>query len=66
MVFVFREWHEGLIPSILRKSCLQMASSNYQLNIKPIMRILQLDGVVSRCIQKGEVGGGTDMQGERG
>ena len=47
---VTKEWKEGLLPALLRRFCLQQSKQNYDFNIKPIMKIMQLDGEVSGCM----------------
>ncbi|CAH1797693.1 unnamed protein product [Owenia fusiformis] len=39
-----REWRDGLMASLLRKFCIQHSKANYELNIKPVIKILQMDG----------------------
>ncbi|XP_023931015.1 dynein beta chain, ciliary-like [Lingula anatina] len=39
-----KEWRDGLLPSLLRKFCIQSAAMNYDMNTKPVMKMLQLDG----------------------
>ncbi|XP_076457719.1 uncharacterized protein LOC143291635 isoform X3 [Babylonia areolata] len=39
-----KEWQEGLLTSLLRKFCIQPPNINYDINAKPTMKIMQLDG----------------------
>jgi hypothetical protein len=40
------EWKDGLLTSLLRKLCIQPASTNYDLQATGKMKIIQLDGEV--------------------
>ncbi|XP_078672103.1 uncharacterized protein LOC144911712 isoform X1 [Branchiostoma floridae x Branchiostoma belcheri] len=42
---VTREWHHGILPSLLRRYCMLHSSGDF-LRSKPVMKILQLDGDV--------------------
>lgn len=41
-----REWKDGLLTSLLRKLCIQPASTNYDLQTTQKMKVIQLDGEV--------------------
>lgn len=40
------EWKDGLLTSLLRKLCIQTASTNYDLQTTQKMKVIQLDGEV--------------------
>ncbi|XP_052258855.1 uncharacterized protein LOC127863384 isoform X2 [Dreissena polymorpha] len=39
-----KEWKDGLFASLLRKFCVQPPNNNYSTKVKPVMKIMQLDG----------------------
>ena len=45
-VLLHREWKDGLFASLLRKFCVQPPNHSYATKIKPVMKIMQLDGEV--------------------
>ena len=45
-MYLCREWKDGLFASLLRKFCVQPPNNNYSTNMKPVMKIMQLDGEV--------------------
>lgn len=46
MFCINREWKDGLFASLLRKFCVQPPNQSYSYKVKPVMKIMQLDGEV--------------------
>lgn len=46
---IFSEWHDGLLPHILRRYCAKIPSSSLQSESKSTVKVVLLDGECDPC-----------------
>jgi len=48
-LMIFSEWHDGLLPHILRRYCAKIPSSSLQSESKSTVKVVLLDGECDPC-----------------